>query len=73
MPYEPWMLAAIDHAGYNGIGQAHIEAVADQILSSGITQVSRADFDSACRRCGIDPNNFSQSDLDRLEQRLNRH
>ena len=72
MPFEPWMLAAIDQAGYNGIRQEHIEAVAEQILRTGLTEVSRQDFDAACRRCGIDSGNFTQEDLNRLQERLNR-
>lgn len=72
MPYEPWKLAAIDQAGFNGIHKEHIDAVAQQILRAGITEVSRQDFDAACRRCGIDSNNFTQTDLDRLQERLNR-
>lgn len=71
MPYEPWMLAAIDKAGYNGITDNHIDAVASEILKTGITQVSRQDFEAACRRCGVNPDNFAQDDLDALEDRLN--
>lgn len=72
MPFEPWMLAAIDQAGYNGIRQEHIKAVAEQILRTGLAEVSRQDFDAACRRCGIDSDTFTQSDLDRLQERLKR-
>ena len=72
MPFEPWMLAVIDQAGYNGIRQEHINAVAEQILQTGLTEVSRWVFDAACRRCGIDSDNFTQADLDRLQERLNR-
>lgn len=71
MPYEPWMLAAIEQAGYNGIRREHIDAVASEILRSGITEVSGADFDRACRRCGVDPDQFTQADLDKLQERLN--
>lgn len=72
MPFEPWMLAAIDRAGYNGIREEHIDAVAETILRSGITEVSRQDFDAVCHRCGIDSDSFTQADLDRLQERLNR-
>lgn len=72
MPFEPWMLAAIDRAGFNGIREEHIDAVGETSLCSGITEVSRQDFDAACRRCGIDTDNFTQADLDRLQERLNR-
>lgn len=71
MPYEPWMLAAIDQAGYNGIRREDIDAVATEILRSGITEVSRADFDRACHRCGVDSDQFTQADLDKLQERLN--
>lgn len=69
--FEPWMLGAIDEAGYNGIRDEHRNAVAREILSSGLTEVSRSDFDRACRRCGIDSNNFTQRDLDLLQDMLN--
>lgn len=71
MPIEPWMLAMMDQAGYNGIREEHIEEVAREILKMGITEVSYTDFDRACGRCGIEPNNFTQADLDALERRLN--
>ena len=73
MGYEPWMLAAMDRAGYNGITDAHIEAVAREIMEAGIAQVTRKVFDEVCHRCGIDPDNFTQDDLDRLEEQLNRY
>ena len=71
MFYEPWKLAAIDQAGYNGITDAHIDAVAEEILKTGITQVSREKFNAACYRCDVNPNNFTQDDLNALEDRLN--
>ena len=71
MVFEPWQLAAMDESGAFGIRQKHIDAVAEEVLRMGITEVSRQDFDSACWNCHIDPNNFTQADLDRLQERLN--
>lgn len=71
MPYEAWMLAAIDVAGYNGIQDEYIDSVAQQILRTGITEVFQQVFDTACCRCGIASDGFTQSDLDRLQKRLN--
>lgn len=51
--FEPWQLAAMDDAGYNGIRDEHIE------------------FDYHCHKCGVDPDNFTQADLDRLQEKLN--
>lgn len=69
--FEPWQMAAMDEAGVFGIRQKHIDAVAEEILRTGITEVSRQDFDRACWNCHIDPNSFTQEDLDKLQDRLN--
>lgn len=71
MSYEPWMLAAIDGAGYNGIRGEHINAVAEELRSTGKTDISRGEFEAACARRGIAPANFTQADLDKLEDALN--
>ena len=69
--FEPWQLGMIDEAGYNGIRDEHIDRVADSLLSTGLAEIDRSTFNSHCRRCGIDPDNFSQADLDRLQNKLN--
>lgn len=69
--FEPWQLGMIDEAGYNGIRDEHIEKVADSLLSTGLTEIDRGTFESHCYKCGINPDNFTQSDLDRLEEKLN--
>ena len=69
--FEPWQLAAMDDAGYNGIREEHIDRVAESLLASGLTEIDRATFEHHCHKCGIDPDNFTQSDLDRLQEKLN--
>jgi len=69
--FEPWQLAMIDEAGYNGIRDEHIDRVASSLLSTGLTNIDRDVFEHHCRKCGINPDNFSQEDLDALERRLN--
>ena len=71
MPFEPWQLVMMDQAGYNGIREEHIDEVAQEILKMGISETSRQDFDCACWRCNIDPCNFTQADLERLQEKLN--
>ena len=37
--FEPWQLAMIDEAGYNGIRDEHIDRVAASLLSTGLTNI----------------------------------
>ena len=66
-------LAMIDAAGHNGIRDEHIEKIAREIRETGYTTITREIFEHICRRCFIDPDNFNQEDLDRLQQRLNQY
>lgn len=67
MEFKPWMLGAIDEAGYNGIRDEHLARVARAILATGQSNIDRVTFDHACRSVGVSPDNFTQADLDRLE------
>ena len=69
--FESWQLAMIDNAGYNDIHDEHIDRVAESLLATGLAGIDRSTFDYHCQKCGVDPNNFTQSDLDRLQERLN--
>ena len=68
---ESWQLAMIDNAGYNGIRDEHIDRVALSLLASSLTEIDRSTFEYHCHKYGIDPDNFTQADLDRLQERLN--
>lgn len=70
--FEPWQLGLIDEAGYNGIRDEHIDRVTESLLSTELTEIDRSTFESHCRRCGIDPDNFTQEDLNNLQIRLNK-
>lgn len=70
--FEPWMLGMIDEAGYNGIRDEHIDKVAKALLATGITEIDRSTFNYHCRKSGIAPENFTQADLDRLQDKLNK-
>ena len=70
--FEPWQLAMIDEAGYNGIRENHIDKVAQSLRATGLTSIDRSTFESHCYRCGINPNNFTQADLLKLQEQLNK-
>lgn len=69
--FEPWQLALIDQAGYNSITDNHISKVASSLKSTGLTHIDANMFSHHCRKCGINPDNFTQADLNRLQQKLN--
>lgn len=72
MAFEPWQLGLIDEAGYNGIRDEHLERVAREIEKIPQDVIDTDDFRADCRRACVDPENFTQSDLDELQEYLNR-
>ncbi len=66
MCFEPWILGALDEEGYNGIRDEHLSRVAKEIKASGATYVDTALFKRACYSAGVNPDNFTQADIDRL-------
>lgn len=71
MGFEPWMLAAMDDAGFNGITDEHIRRVAGELQKIGQAYIDRQAFGRACCAAGVDPENFMQEDLDELAEVLN--
>lgn len=68
--FEPWQLAMIDDAGYNGIRDEHVEAVANSMLSCGLTEFDSDAFEYHCHKCGIDPDCFTREDIERVIEEL---
>lgn len=68
--YEPWMLAAIDDVGYNGIRDEHLDRVADEIYKIGLSEIDRDTFDCACRRAGVNSDLFDEESIERLKNKL---
>lgn len=69
--FEPWQLGLIDEAGYNGIRPEHIRRVGDELNKLPYDSLDVQDFRSACRCACIDPDNFTQSDIESLQDYLN--
>ncbi len=68
--FEPWQLGMIDEAGYNGLREEHLKKVAQSLLATGPDEIDAATFRRHCRQCGVDPDCFTQEDLDRLQDML---
>ena len=71
MCFEPWILAAMDDACFNGITDEHIRRVAGELQKIGQAYIDRQTFGRACYAAGVDPENFTQEDLEKLEDVLN--
>ena len=70
MSYKPWMLAAMEEAGYMDTSEGLISRVANELNRNSGDVIDTAQFRSACVSAGVDPDSFTQSDLDRLQQKL---
>lgn len=72
MAYEPWHLAAMEEHGYMTTSRGLINRVARYLAQSPNDTIDTEEFRSACIACGVDPDSFTQSDLDELQRILNR-
>ena len=68
--FDPWMLAAIDDAGYNGIRDEHLDRVADEIYKTGLSEIDRDTFYHVCRRVVVNSDLFDAKSLERLKNKL---
>lgn len=73
MAYKAWHLAAMEDAGYMDTNSGLINRVARELSHSPNDVIDTEEFRSACYAVGVDPDSFTQSDLDELQRRLNRY
>ena len=71
MFYSSWQLAALEEAGYMDTSESCIKRVAHYLENSPNDTIHKTEFRQACIRCNVDPDSFSQSDLDELQRKLN--
>ena len=69
--FEPWMLAAMEEAGIMDTKEAHVNRVANYLKNTATGDVSYSEFRSACNACNVNPDSFDQSELDKIQQKLN--
>ena len=68
--FEPWQLAMIDEAGYNGIRDEHIDKIAESILSSADDQINDTIISRHCYKCGINPYNLDSNDIIKIKCKI---
>ena len=71
MSYKAWHLGAIEEAGYMDTNDGLINRVANYLAQSPNPTIETEEFREACIRCNVDPDSFTQNDLEKLQRRLN--
>lgn len=71
MAYKAWHLAAMEEQGHMTTGTSLINRVARYLANSPNDTIDTAEFRRACYACNVDPDSFTQSDLDKLQHKLN--
>ena len=71
MSFEPWMLNAMEEHGHTTTNVGLINRVAYYLADSPNDVIDTAEFRSACYACNVDPDSFTQKDLDQLQRKLN--
>lgn len=69
--FQPWMLAAMEERGMMDTPTGLINRVAYDLANSASDVIGDAEFREACYRCNVDPDSFTQRDLEQLQRKLN--
>jgi len=68
---KDWQLGMLEDYGFMDTNTGLINRVARRLAESPNDTVETAEFRRACYDCGVDPDSFSQADLDQLQRKLN--
>ncbi len=69
--FQDWQLAMMEDYGLMDTNTGLINRVARDLAKSPNSVIDTAEFRSACYRCGVDPDSFTQNDLNQLQRKLN--
>ena len=68
---KDWQLAMMEDYGLMDTNTGLINRVARQLAKSPNDTIDTAEFRSACYASGVDPDSFTQKDLEQLQKKLN--
>ncbi len=71
MKLEPWHFAAMEAEGILDTHEGLINRAAKFLSHSANSMIGEEEFRTACYACDVDPNSFTQADVEQIEQRLN--
>ncbi len=69
--FKDWQLAMMEDYGLMDTNTGLINRVARTLAKSPNDTIDTSEFRSACSSCGVDPDSFTQRDLDQLQRKLN--
>ncbi len=64
-----WYL--FEHLGFSDTKNGQINRVARYLAENCSGSIDRAEFDRVCRACDVDPDSFSQDELNEIEEKAN--
>lgn len=67
---DPGFLAYMESEGMMDTNEGLVARVAKVLQDSPNDTINTEEFRAACRSAGVDPDSFTQGDLDRLQQML---
>ncbi len=71
MSFMPWHLAAMEERGYMDTNEGLINRVAYYLAKSPNDTIDMSEFRNECTACNVDPDSFTQEDLEKLQRKLN--
>ena len=69
--WEAWQLAALEDMGIIETSTGLVNRVARRLAESPNDTIENDEFRSTCLSCGVDPDSFTQGDLEQLQRKLN--
>ena len=69
--FKDWQLAMMEDYGLMDTNTGLINRVARTLAQSPNDTIDTAEFRSDCSSCGVDPDSFTQRDLEQLQRKLN--
>ena len=69
--WEAWQLAALEDMGIIETSTGLVNRVARRLAESPNDTIENEEFRRTCLSCGVDPDSFTQGDLEQLQRKLN--
>ena len=70
---KDWMkMALLEEYGYTDTNDGLINRVAYELAKSPSNVINNSDFIDACLKSNVDPYSFTESDMEKLQKKLNK-